>query len=158
MKITILFFVIIISSIECINLKFNEFCYPKQEKELKCHGKFNYICGDFVCTKTQYSCHLLSFFSGSKGKNYELFMSKIKDCLEPPKYKWNSNDMCLNEKYCIKPTIHRLWSTQIKVVDCKCIGKHNLKCDNTDYCASDKRACDDLNKKMIISIKKCGKN
>ena len=31
--------------------------------------------------------------------------------------------------------------------------EHNLKCDNSDYCASDKRACDDLNnKKMIISI------
>ena len=153
----VIYLFIIVSLIEGTILKIDDLCYPKAEKELKCYGNYSFFCGDFICTKNQYICHVLSLFSGLRGehrKNYESFMTKIKNCPEPPKYKWNKNDVCLNTKNCVKPSIHRLWSAKIRLVDCKCIGKHSFKC-NSDYCGLDKRACDGVNKKVMIGIKYC---
>jgi hypothetical protein len=155
-KFIFLFF--IVSFIECTNLKIDDLCYPKEQKDLKCYGNnYSFACGDFICTKNQYICHVLSLFSGLQGehrKNYESFMIKIKNCPEPPKYKWNKNNVCLNTKNCVKPSIHRLWSTKIKLVECECIGKHSFKC-NSDYCGTDKQACDGLNRKKMIGVKYC---
>ena len=161
MKIMIFIYIfIIVSFVESTILKNDDLCYPKEEKELKCYDKYSFVCGDFLCAKNQYICHLLSLFSGLQGehrKNYESFMTKIKKCPEPPKYKWNKNDVCLNTKNCVKPSIHRLWSTKIKLVECECIGKFSFKC-NSDYCGLDKKACDGLNKKKISGIKNCDHN
>jgi hypothetical protein len=101
------------------------------------------------------NCHVLSLFSGLKAqhrKNYESFMNKIKKCPEhtKPKYKWNKNDVCLNTKNCLKTSIHRLWFTKIKLVECECIGRYGFECSR-DYCGLDKRACDD--KKKLVGIK-----
>jgi hypothetical protein len=156
MKILILLF-FIFSFVESTNLKIDDLCYPKEEKELKCYGSYSFACGDFICTKNQYICHVLSLFSGLKGehrKNYESFMIKIKKCPEPPKYKWNKNNVCLNTKKCLKTSIYRSWFTKTKLVECECIGKFSFKC-NSDYCGLDKKACDGLNKKKISGIKNC---
>ena len=158
---TLIFLFFIVSFIECAKLKFNDLCYPKEEKELKCHGNYSFVCGDFICTKSQYTCHLLSLFSGLKGehrKNYELFMNKIKDCPELPKYKWNKNDVCLNTKNCKthhypNSPFHVLWIVSLKLIECKCNQKYSYVC-NKDYCALDKRACDNL-KKKTAGIKHC---
>ena len=45
-------------------------------------------------------------------------------------------------KNCVKLSIHRLWSQRI---ECKFKGKYNYKC-NSDYCALNKEACDELKK------------
>jgi len=150
--ILILSLFLLIIFIECINLSPNDLCYLKQGKDLKCPENINYNCGDFVCTKSQYNCHILSLFS--KSINYVTFMSKIKDCPEPPVYKWKSNDVCLVRKECVKLTIHRLWSTHQKLVDCNCIGKYKYKCKNSNYCASNIQACNHVIKKNDL-IKKC---
>ena len=99
-------------------------------------------------------------FSQNKMK-YLSFMNKVEDCPEPPKYKWSPNDICMIAKMCKKPivrTIHRLWTSPVKQVECKCDGKYGLRC-NSSYCGLDKRACNglSLNKKMNISrkVKKC---
>ncbi len=59
---TLIFLFFIVSFIECAKLKFNDLCYPKEEKELKCHGNYSFVCGDFICTKSQYTCPLLSIY------------------------------------------------------------------------------------------------
>ena len=85
---------------------------------------------------------------------YETFLSQIKDCPKaPPKYKWNSNDVCLNAKDCFQ-TIRLLWSSIIKKGECKCKGKYDYKCDS-DYCASNKQACNHLKQMVRSKIKKC---
>ena len=82
-------------------------------------------------------------------------MNQIKDCPQPPKYKWNLNDVCLNSKDCLKTTLWRIWSTLLIPGECKCKGKHNYRCNN-DYCALNKQACDGLNnQKSKKKIKKC---
>jgi hypothetical protein len=85
---------------------------------------------------------------------YEAFMKLIKVCPKPPKYKLNPNDVCLNTKDCLQTTFWRIWSTLLKPGECKCRGKYNFKC-NSDYCASDKRACNHLKKKKTAKIKNC---
>lgn len=145
----IIFLFFIISFIECLYYK--DLCFPDEKKEFKCFGRLNYNCGDFVCTKNQYTCHILSIFSARKC--YESFVKKINSCPEPLEKKWSTNDVCKNTKQCEKPSIHRLWSIQIKLIACKCIGKYSYKC-NDDYCGLNKMACDGLNTKMV-KIKKC---
>ena len=81
-------------------------------------------------------------------------MKLIKVCPKLPKYKWNSNDVCLNTNDCLQTTFWRIWSTLLKLDECKCKGKYNYKC-NSDYCASDKRACDYLKQTKNLIIKKC---
>ncbi len=88
-----LFFPLIITFIECTNLKTSDLCFPIEGNEMNCHGFYHYNCGEYVCTKSQYSCHILSLFSVLKGphqKKYEAFISKIKDCSQ---YTWNPNDV-----------------------------------------------------------------
>ena len=75
----IIFLFFIISFIECLYYK--DLCFPDEKKEFKCFGRLNYNCGDFVCTKNQYTCHILSIFSARKF--YESFVKKIKSCPEP---------------------------------------------------------------------------
>jgi hypothetical protein len=156
MKMMIFFYLfIIVSFIKCKNLKIDDLCYPKEEKELKCYGNYNFFCSDFICSKSQYTCHVLSLFSGLTGehrKNYELFMRKIKKCPEPPK--WSKNNVCLNAKNCLKTSIHRLWSTNIKLIECECVGNYSFKC-NSNYCGLDKQACDGITKINIVGIKNC---
>ena len=147
--------------IECIKYKMApEICYPKETEKIECHGKYNYNCGDFVCTKNEYSCQMLSLFSGLKGKHrkkYELFINEVKQCPEPPKYKLNSNgDVCFNFNNCVT-TLKRIWPyNKIKLTECNCAGKYSYKC-NRNYCASNKLACEGLIKN-ITKIKKCLNN
>ena len=154
-KVIIIFLLFIFGSfVECKVMKQGEFCYRKNEFE--CFGNFSYNCGNAVCTKTQYNCHVLSLFSKQKVNElkYTIFMGKIKDCLAPPKYKWNKKDVCLNSKTCTQSGIFRLWS--IKLNECKCPGKHSFKCNNKDYCGIDERACEGLKKTSTIGkIEKC---
>ena len=156
MKTVLIIFFIFVSLAQCISIKHDDLCFPKQGKEFGCYDAYSFSCGGFVCTKSQNTCHVLSSFNGLKGKEskYRKFIQTIKKCAEPPKYKWNKNDVCLNSKTCIKPEIHRLWSTQIKLIECKCIGKHSFRCDS-HYCGIDERACNGLKKTKIAGINKC---
>ena len=157
MKNMIFFILFLVACIECNKFKINtEICFPKEEKQFECLGIYNYNCGDFVCAKTQYSCQMLSLFSGLKGEHiirkYKSLVTKIKICPEPAKYKWKTNDVCFNSKDCVT-TKMTIWSfNQIKQ-ECKCKGKYRYKCSR-DHCALDKLACDGL-KKNAKGIKKC---
>jgi hypothetical protein len=134
-----------------------EMCFPKEAEITECHGKYKYNCGDFVCTKNEYSCQMLSLFSVLKGdhfKKYESFIKEIKECPKPPKYKWQPNDVCLNTNDCVS-TLKRIWPyNRVKLTACKCTGKYIYKC-NHDYCALNKLACEGLKKN--VKIKKCSK-
>ena len=163
----IIIFFIFVSFIECAyDLKYTDLCYPKQGTKFSCFGNYNFSCGGFICTRTQYNCHVLSLFSGLNGvgqkRNYETFMNKIKYCPEPAIYKLNKNAVCLKPKSCeqgksmyTKRSIHRLWSIQMRIDECKCSGKFSFKCIS-NYCGLDKRACEGLKKKPKYElIKKC---
>jgi hypothetical protein len=165
-KIIFLFFVSI-KLIECI--KVTDFCFHDifQNKIIKCKEtkNYKYECGQGICSIDRYSCQSMKLFSTIKDtqkieKNYrflenyyETFLSQIKDCPTPPKYKWNSNDVCLNAKDCLKTTLWRIWSTLL-TSQCKCKGKYDYKC-NSDYCASNKQACNHLKQIVRSKIKKC---
>lgn len=166
-KIIFLFFVSI-KLIECI--KMTDFCFHDifQNKIIKCKEtkNYNYECGQGICSIDRYSCQSLKLFSKVKDtqkseKNYrffenyyEKFLSQIKDCPKTPlKYKLNSNDLCLNARDCFQ-AIRLLWSSIIKKGECKCKGKYDYKCDS-DYCASDKQACDHLKQIVRSKTKKC---
>ena len=151
------------------SIKVTDFCYQISiEKEvIKCkeNKKYSYQCFEGLCSINRYSCQSIKLFSAVKDfqrneksylfflNNFESFVREIKDCPEPPKYEWNPNDVCLNTKDCMNTTI-RIWSNLLKPSECKCKGKYNHKC-NSDYCASDKRACDYLKKIIRSKIKKC---
>jgi hypothetical protein len=158
-----------IKFIKCI--KVTDFCYQikieNREIECKQNSKYKYDCMPGLCSvDPRYSCQSIKLFSTVKDiqKNekdyiffrdyYQLFLSKIRDCTEPPKYKWNQNDLCVNIGSCLQTTFWRIWSTLFKQGECKCRGKYIYKC-NKDYCASDKRACKYLKHKVKSEIKKC---
>jgi hypothetical protein len=157
MKIAIVFLLLNVSFIKC--LKSGDFCYPNKRKEFMCSEKYNFNCANFICTKNQYSCHVLSLFSALNGalnkKKYGLFIDKIEKCNE---YIWKINDVCLiPSKYCNqKESIFRRWSNKNKKQECKCNGKFNFECHMNNYCGLNKRACDGLLiRKKIIGIKQC---
>ena len=161
--------ILYIKLIKCI--KVTDFCYQIkiEDKVTECNqnNKYKYDCMSGLCSIDQrYSCQSIKLFSTVKDiqksekdyiffkNHYQHFLSKIKDCLEPPKYKWNQNDLCVNIGSCLQTTFRRIWSTLFESDECKCRGKHNYKC-NDDYCASDKRACKYLKHKVKTQIKKC---
>jgi hypothetical protein len=152
------------------SIKVTDFCYQISiDKEvIKCkeNNEYNYQCFEGLCTVDRYSCQSFKLFSTVKDiqrteksrdffKNqYQLFLGKIKDCPEPPKYEWTTNDVCFNTKDCLQTKFWRIWSTFLKLGECKCTGGYNHKC-NSDYCASDKRGCDHLKQTERFKIKNC---
>jgi hypothetical protein len=150
------------------SIKVNDFCFQISINNgiIKCHenNKYNFDCGQDLCAIDRYSCQSIKLFATVKNfqrdeksylffhNNFEKFIRSIKNCPKPPKYKWNPNDVCLKTKNCTKPI--RIWSNLFKPSECKCKGKYNHKC-NSDYCASDKRACDYLKKIIRFKTKKC---
>ena len=167
MKMILIILIFAINLIECI--KVTDFCYKIKinDKKQECQGNYTFNIADIVCAKDRYSSRSLRVFYSirniQRNKNdyiylknkYEIFMNQIKDCPQPPKYKWNLNDVCLNSKDCLKTTLWRIWSTLLIPGECKCKGKHNYRCNN-DYCALNKQACDGLNnQKSKKKIKKC---
>ena len=147
-------------------LKREDYCYQKKiyNKPNICQETHNYTCWDGFCSVDRGTCENLQVFTlinNYERKNYfkyrnkyKIFMRLIKFCPEPPKYKWNSNDFCLNSKDCLNPPTHRLFSSLIsKLNECKCVGKYIYRC-NADYCGVNKLACDGL-KKNRNDIKKC---
>jgi len=154
-----LVFLFLIAFIECKKFEIaTQMCYPKAGERIECHGKYKYNCGQFVCTKNEYSCQMLSLFSGLKGKHrekYESFINEVKECSEPPKYKLKSNDddVCFNSNKCVT-TLLRIWPyNRVKLTECKCTSKYDYKC-NRDFCALSKLACEGLNKN-VTEIKIC---
>jgi hypothetical protein len=166
-------FLLILSSIKLMqSIKVNDFCYQIsiKYKVIDCeeNNKYNYDCGHGLCAIDRYSCQSLKLFSSVKNiekneakksyikNNFKLFMSLIKDCKKSlKKYKLNLIDVCLKRKDCFKEHGFGIWSILMKPDKCKCKGKYNYKC-NSDYCASDKRACDYLRRpKKVFAIKSC---
>ena len=119
-----------------------------------------------TCSKDKYTCQKLKLFSGKNNfkiyghdgydylkKKIYLFKSQIKNCTKPLEYKWNPNDVCLNIK--INFRLDSLGIRLKKMQPDECDGKYNIKCNNF-YCASDKRACDELKMaKNNSKINKC---
>ncbi len=166
MKKLLLIIIFLISCVESVLIKTNDFCINNKleiKKEIKCHGNYSLSCGDIVCAKDRYKCQSLTVFSKTKNfqkndqdlffsrKNYESFFRLIKNCPQPKEYKWNPNDVCLNPKNCVKLSIHRMWS---QLHECNCIGNYDIKC-SSDYCASNRQACDGLKKAASFKYKKC---
>jgi hypothetical protein len=165
MKITLILIIYFVNCFECIT-KVKDFCNSKnlKKKGLECHSNFNISCSGLICATNRFSCQSLTLLSKVKDfqktetgyvffrNNYESFVKLIKECPKQPKYKWNSNDVCLNQKDCIELSIQRLWSQKN---ECKCNRKYKIKCDS-DYCASDKQACNELKmRKNSSNINKC---
>ena len=160
-RMLIILLIFMISIIQCIQFKLsNNVCYPKAGKAIQCHGKHSYNCADYVCIKNQYSCHILSLFSHLKGihqEKYQIFMKQIKECPEPPKYKWRPADVCLNTKICFWRyiiSINVLTFGKSREVLCECNGKYSFKCKG-NYCSLNKLGCDGLVEKNVTEIKKC---
>ena len=160
MKKIILVSIIIVSFVEC--LKYDDLCFPRKRNDFICSGKHSYNCAEFICSRNQYTCQLLSLFSASKGirnkNNYGSFIDKIQSC-PIQLYKWNTSDVCLKSKDCSSNLIDfefRRWRNHkinINVHKCKCTGKYKYLC-KSDYCGLNKPACDGL-KKNIVGIQKC---
>ena len=162
----ILFFLYFISFMEC--LKVTDFCQNNKEKKLECLGKYNLSCYGFLCTKYQNSCKNLILLRTLKNmhtydedffeykKKYDSFINQIGYCAEPKKL--NPNDYCLKRKnkyLSCTSTSARIWTfNQTKQKDCKCIGEYGHRCNN-EYCAKNKKSCDDLKISPINGIKKC---
>jgi hypothetical protein len=160
MKMKILFCLILsIKLIECI--KTSDYCYKKEE--LDCKETHNTNCGAKLCAKDQLSCQNLIKFSKEKNTHFflnkfESFMNQIGDCqVELSNNKRNPKDVCLNAKKCNHNSLRnwaRLRWVYIKSDECKCIGKHNFRC-NSDYCALQKESCDSLKEISLLDINKC---
>ena len=163
-RIFLLVFYFLISYRDCLN--HTDFCNGNltDEKSLKCFGKFSFTCGGLLCSRDEKSCQQIDAFNSITSFrkisekafiNYKnklmAFLMLIKDC---PEYKWSENDVCLNTKDCFKISVISVWSIQMKLNECNCMGKFNFKC-NSDYCATDKRLCDQLKIFKKSSIKKC---
>jgi len=163
----LIFLIFIVNIIHC-KIKVTDFCTKLEinGKKQECHGEYNLSCIGILCTKDIYTCWGIKYLRGLKYLQnseenyyfcqswYETFMNQIKICPKPPEYTWNPNDVCLNTKDCLQTTFWRIWSTLLKPAECKCKGKYNYKC-NSDYCASDKRACNYLKETKKFQIKKC---
>ena len=156
----ILLILILVVFVECKNFKMStNICFPRAGKTIECHGKYNNNCNNFVCTKNKYTCQMLLFSFGLQNEHkrkHESFIKEIKECSEPPKYKWKSNDVCSNSKNCFYSSAET-WIPigRISYRKCNCGGKYNYKC-NDDYCGLDKRACDFIKiKQSLFKIKKC---
>jgi len=152
-KIILLFF--LVSHVNCYIFQLtNDICYPKESKEIQCHGKYSYNCDDYVCIKNQYNCHMFSLFSELKGKQNELkfysFVKRIKQC---PEYKWSPNDVCIKDKVCLTPIVSLWFMGKTKLTECPCNEKYSYKC-NISYCALNKLACDKM-RKSANGIKNC---
>jgi hypothetical protein len=157
----ILILILSVNYLESLNL--TDYCLNKETKRnhLECHGKHNLSCGDILCSNHEASCRGIRLFSGVKNmqrneknylhyrKKFNLFLRQIKLCPEAPKYKWNTNDICLNSKDCFK-AIYGVWSFQMKQTECKCTGKYSYKCTN-NFCATNKKVCDEALKGNSIS-------
>ncbi len=151
----IFFLITCIHMIQC--LKETDFCLRNKNTKIKCDGQHSFYCNNNLCSKDKISCQRLMALL-EKNKIYQKIddesfkMKYIKECSKLAEYKWNSNNVCLNNKNCVS-TAMRLWSLdRIKQGECKCKGNYHFRC-SSDYCASDKRACLDLNQN--IKIKKC---
>jgi hypothetical protein len=92
----------------------NDFCHS--EKELECKEKLNYTCNNKLCSKSEYSCKVISLFSNLNGvnkKKYKLFLKKIKTCPKLTINRKKKNDVCLNTKQCKLSSNHRAWFKQM---------------------------------------------
>jgi len=161
-------FLLLIKLIVC--LKNEEFCYQistDNNNELEnCRETHNFKCWNGLCSVGPKSCENLAVFllikkygvnDFQKYKNkIETFMKQVKNCTEESKL--ISDNVCLNTKDCVHPPIHRLrlWSNQMSPNECKCNGKYSFRC-NSEYCASNKRSCNEING-ISYEIKKCKKN
>ena len=163
-------FILILSIklIQCI--KVTDFCFQisVNNEEIKCkeHYKYNYDCGKGLCSINRYSCQSIKLFSALNDfprneksylfflNNFEKFIRIIKGCTKPLKYKWNSNDVCMNTNDCFKAHGYGIWSILMKPDECNCTGKYKYKC-NSNLCALNKKACDHLKHKKDFVIKKC---
>jgi len=87
-------------------------------------------------------------------KRFEAFTKLIKTCSEPPKYEWNPKHVCLNPKNCDPFRFWSIWAPLMKPKECDCKGKFSIKC-NSDYCASNQRACKEIKHSTKLNIKKC---
>ena len=154
----ILNILISIKFIECI--KVSDVCFKTESAE--CFGSQHSIrCGDFdsICAKDRNTCEKItllksvpkSFYSSLK-RGYDSLIIQIKDC---PKYKWNSDDVCLNNRNnCFRSMGYGgIWSIRNKSNECNCRGQYKHECKKI-YCTSDKRACKYL-KKNRHHLKKC---
>ena len=152
-------------------LKSTDFCnrIEIEGNKKECYGKHNLSCNNIVCGKNQLYCQSFNYFSSVQNlpgfekyffyfKNkFNLFKRLIKDCPKPQEYKWNSKDVCLNTKDCENSNnmLATIWSKQTTSIECKCSGKYKQRC-NSDYCASDKRACNGLKEVLQnAGISKC---
>jgi len=82
----------------------------------------------------------------------------IKACPEQPpiEYKWNPNDVCLNTKDCYTFNFWTILTPFMKPKICECKGKHEISC-NSDYCAVNQKACNELKESKKSHIKLCKK-
>ena len=134
-----------------------DFCFQNIIENNDCIQKHMFKCVENnLCSVDRYTCQRLIQFSRVKNsQKFERFISLIEDCSEEPKYKWNPNDVCLNVKNCFSPSFWGInGGSLFKPVECKCKKRFSFKC-NSYYCASDHRACSELNQTKISSIQKC---
>jgi hypothetical protein len=141
------------------SLKREDYCYKIEDCK---NNKHLFDCGHGICSIDRNKCKKLAMFFLVKNfliedylkyKNKQnTFLSQIKNCSRHEAI-WNPNEVCLNTKYFLKPSLNRLWSNQVKSADFKCNGNYSYKC-KTHYCTMNKQACDGL-KVENIKIKKC---
>lgn len=153
-----------------ISIKPKELCLLANAANRECSAQYEYRCVYNSCATSQAVCmkyERISILLSSKTKRvpleflekYEMFYDKIKTC--PELSLWKPSSVCLNAaNICYgKKVIKGMRGSLMKVmerVDCECTGKqYKHKCDDSDYCGIDKRACEDFNSAEASAIKKC---
>jgi hypothetical protein len=161
----VIFLFYLFSFIQC-SIKVSDFCNKIKinGKEVDCKNNYSSSCGEYLCAKDRYSCQSIKLHNALKAiqrnereyilleNQLDLFLKLIKNCPKPFESKWKPNDVCLNDKDCLKAHGYGIWSSLLTPNECKCQGKYAYRC-NSYLCGINRQACDGL--KNNIKIKKC---
>jgi len=106
-RLAFLILILFLKLIQCI--KVDNFCYQISinNEIIKCQEnvRYNYDCGQGLCSIDRYSCQSIKLFSTVKDlqrneKSYNFFQNNFCKCMGKYRYKCNSNLCALNKKAC----------------------------------------------------------
>ncbi len=133
----------------------------------ECNEDFPFKCNKNFCGKNNFTCEYLRNFEKTAKMtqtslfqmNFAYILNSVLSCVHKFEYKWKPSDVCLKQKNCFKLKYDLFFAKIYKSIDsdnCKCEEKHNIQCQDRNFCGLKKTACKNLIKNDA-RIKKCGK-